>query len=129
MLRLIGRLRGFGINTLVSSHVLTDIESTCNWIVMIEGGQMVRNGTLESLTSGNTVAVEVLDNVESVDALLRHRGASVRRRGHLLEVTTPNGDPYDLINRVLVETGGGLRLLKASVRTLEDAYLGDGKVP
>ena len=129
MLRLIGRLKGFGINTVVSSHVLTDIESTCNWIVMIEGGQMVRNGTLESLTSGNTVAVEVLDNVESVHALLRDRGASVRRRGHLLEVTTTNGDAYDLINRVLVETGGGLRLLKASVRTLEDAYLGEGKMP
>jgi len=127
MLRLIGRLRGFGIYTLVSSHVLSDIESTCDWIVMLEGGQIIRNGTLESLTSGNTVGVEVLDNVETVDALLRERGATVRRRGHLLEVTTSDGDPCDLINRVLAETGGGLRLLKASVRTLEDAYLGDGR--
>jgi ABC-2 type transport system ATP-binding protein len=127
MLRLIGRLRGFGIYTLVSSHVLTDIESTCDWIVMIEGGRMIRNGTLESITSGDTVGVEVLDNVETVDGLLRERGASVRRRGHLLEVTTSGGDPYDLINRVLAETGGGLRLLKASVKTLEDAYLGEGR--
>ena len=128
MLRLIGRLREFGINTMVSSHVLTDIESTCNWIVMIEGGQIVRNGTLESLTSGNTVALEVLDHVDRTDALLRQRGAVVHRRGQLLEVTTTNGDPYDLINRVLAESGGGLRLLKTSVRTLEDAYLEDGRV-
>jgi len=128
MLRLIGRLKGFGIHTLVSSHVLTDIESTCDWIVMIEGGRIVQNGTLESLTSGNTVGVEVLDNVETIDALLRERGATVVRRGHLLEVTTTDRDPYDLINRVLVETGGGLRLLKARVRTLEDAYLGEGRV-
>ena len=128
MLRLIGRLKGFGIHTLVSSHVLTDIESTCDWIIMIEGGRIIQNGTLESLTSGNTVGVEVLDNVETVDALLRQRGATVLRRGHLLEVTTTDGDPYDLINRVLAETGGGLRLLKARVRTLEDAYLGEGRV-
>jgi ABC-2 type transport system ATP-binding protein len=128
MLRLIGRLKGFGIHTLVSSHVLTDIESTCDWIVMIEGGRIIQNGTLESLTSGNTVGVEVLDNVETVDALLRERGATVLRRGHVLEVTTTDGDPYDLINRVLAETGGGLRLLKARVRTLEDAYLGEGRV-
>ncbi|MQA92311.1 MAG: ATP-binding cassette domain-containing protein [Gemmatimonas sp.] len=126
MLRLIGRLRGFGIYTLVSSHVLKDIESTCDWIVMLEAGRIIRNGTLESLTSGDTVGVEVLDDVETVDALLRDRGATVRRRGHLLEVTTRDGDPYDLINRVLAETGGGLRLLKPSVRTLEDAYLGEG---
>ncbi|HEX6308329.1 MAG TPA: ABC transporter ATP-binding protein [Longimicrobiales bacterium] len=127
MLRLIGRLRGFGIHTLVSSHVLTDIESTCDWIVMIEGGRIIQNGTLESLTSGNTVGVEVLDHVEAVDALLRERGATVVRRGHILEVTTTEGDPYDLINRVLAETGGGLRLLKARIRTLEDAYLGEGR--
>jgi hypothetical protein len=96
---------------------------------MIEGGRIVRNGTLESLTSGNTVGVEVLDDVETIDALLRERGATVRRRGHLLEVTVSEGDPCDLINRVLAETGGGLSLLKASVRTLEDAYLGDGRGP
>jgi ABC-2 type transport system ATP-binding protein len=127
MLRLSGRLKGFGIYTLVSSHVLTDIESTCDWIVMIEGGRIVRNSSLESLTLGDTVQVEVLDHVETVDALLRQRGASVRRRGHLLEVTLNDGDPYDLINRVLAETGGGLSLLKARVRTLEDAYLGEGQ--
>ncbi|MGH7575581.1 MAG: ABC transporter ATP-binding protein [Longimicrobiales bacterium] len=125
MLRLIGRLRGFGIYTLVSSHVLSDIESTCDWIVMIEGGRIVRNSTLESLTSGDTVGVEVIDNVEAVDALLRERGAGVRRRGHFLEVTASHADPYDLINRVLAETGSGLSLLKANVRSLEDAYLGE----
>jgi ABC-2 type transport system ATP-binding protein len=129
MLRLIGRLKGFGIYTLVSSHVLTDIESTCDWILMIEGGQIVRNGTLESITSGDTVGVEVLDNAELVDALLRQRGATVHRRGHHLEVTMREGDPYDLINRVLAESGGGLRQLKANVRTLEDAYLGEGRAP
>jgi ABC-2 type transport system ATP-binding protein len=125
MLRLIGRLRGFGIYTLVSSHVLTDIESTCDWILMIEGGRIVRNGTLESITSGDTVRVEVLDDPAGVGALLEARGATVRRRGHQLEVTLHDGDPYDLINRVLAESGGGLSLLKASVRTLEDAYLGE----
>ena len=127
MLRLIGRLKDFGIYTLVSSHVLTDIESTCDWIVMIEGGRIVRNGTLESITSGNTVGVEVLDHAETVDARLRARGATVRRRGHLLEVTLSDGDPYDLINRVLAEAGVGLSMLKARVKTLEDAYLGEGR--
>jgi 2-polyprenyl-3-methyl-5-hydroxy-6-metoxy-1,4-benzoquinol methylase len=95
---------------------------------MIEGGRIVRNGTLESFTSGDTVAVEVLDHVETVDALLRERGATVHRRGHLLEVTMSGGDPYDLINRTLAETGGGLSLLKARVRTLEDAYLGEERI-
>ena len=37
MLHLIGRLGEFGINVLVSSHVLTDIEQTCDWVVMLDG--------------------------------------------------------------------------------------------
>jgi ABC-2 type transport system ATP-binding protein len=127
MLRLIGRLRGFGIYTLVSSHVLTDIESTCDWIVMLEAGRIIRNSTLESLTLVDTVDVEVLDKVDAVDALLRQRGAVVRRKGDSLAVTTFGTDPYDLINRAVAESGSGLRLLKASVRTLEDAYFEEGR--
>jgi hypothetical protein len=73
------------------------------------------------------VSVEVLDRVEVVDALLRERGAAVRRRGHGLEVTTSDQDPYDLINRVLAETGTGIQSLKPSVRTLEDAYFEEGE--
>src|SRR5690606_34504136 len=127
MLRLIGRLRGFGIHTLVSSHVLSDIESTCDWIVMVEGGRLVRNGSLEALTSGDTVAVDVLENVDTVADRLRQRGATVHRRGHLLEVTLAGGDACEAIHRVLYETGNGLSVLKTSVRTLEDAYLGEGR--
>lgn len=125
MLRLIGRLRDFGIYTLVSSHVLKDIESTCDWILMIEGGRIVRNGTLDSLTAGETVRVEVLDDPAPVETLLRERGATVHRRGHQLEVTLTEGDPYGLINRALADTGGGLSLLKASARSLEEAYFGE----
>lgn len=125
MLRLIGRLEGFGIHTLVSSHVLKDIESTCDWIVMLEGGRMIRNSSLEALTAGETVQVEVLRDPEAVGAVLRERGAAVQRRGHHLDVTSGDGDPYDLITRVLAETGSGMRLLRPSVRTLEDQYLSD----
>jgi len=127
MLRLIGRLRGFGIHTLVSSHVLTDIESTCDWIVMIESGRMIRNSPLDALTAGETVGVEVLDNVDVVEKLLLERGAVVQRRGHHLDVTASGRDPYDLINRVLVEAGSGLSLLKAGVKSLEDAYFEEGR--
>lgn len=129
MLRLIGRLEDFGIHTLVSSHVLSDIESTCDWIVMLEAGRMIRNGALDDLTAGETVHVEVLRHPELVGATLRDRGAAVHRRGHRLEVTATEGDVCDLIVRTVAETGAGIRLLKPSVRTLEDAYLSEDRRP
>jgi len=125
MLHLIGRLKGFGIHTLVSSHMLNDIETTCDWIVMIEGGRIVRNSALDTLTVGETVQVEVLRDPEQVAGALRARGASVNLAGLRLEVTTTEHDPYDLIMQVLAETGAGVQMLRPSVTTLEDAYLSE----
>ncbi len=125
MLRLIGRLEGFGIHTLVSSHVLSDIESTCDWILMLEAGRVIRNSALDDLVAEETVELEVLRDEERVASALRGAGAEVRILGHRLEVTTVDADPYDVIRDVLVETGVGMRMLRAGVKTLEDAYLHD----
>ncbi len=62
MLELIGRLDGFGINAVVSSHVLTDIERTCQWVVMLDGGGVLRSGPLTEISATGEVAVEVLDD-------------------------------------------------------------------
>jgi len=123
MLRLIGRLRGFGINALVSSHVLSDIESTCDWIVMLDEGRMTRNGSLENMTDAETVEVEVLERPDLAEAVLREKGAQVIRHGMRLVVTVSDVDPYELVLGVLSETQSGIRVLRPTVTTLEDVYL------
>ena len=105
--------------------MLNDIETTCDWIVMIEGGRIVRNSALDTFTAGETVQVEVLRDADLVADVLRTRGADVKSAGLRLEVTTIDEDPYDLITRVLAETGAGLQMLRPSVTTLEDAYLSE----
>lgn len=129
MLRLVGRLHEFGIDTIVSSHVLSDIESTCEWVVMLESGRLVRNGPIEALTEVGTVHLEVPDHLELVESTLRERGAVVERRGLALEVTTPDVDPYPLIMQVLAETSSGVRVIRPKVTTLEDVFLGQGGSP
>ncbi len=64
MLQLIRRLGEFDINVIVSSHVLTDIEETCNWVVMLDAGDLLRNGPLEGFEKRGTVQVEVLTDPE-----------------------------------------------------------------
>ena len=123
MLRLIGRLRGFGINALVSSHVLSDIESTCDWILMLDQGRIVRNASLHGMTHAETVEVQLLGGGDEAEAALTSRGATVRRKGLALEVTVTDADPYDVVLEALAESGVGLRLLRPSVTTLEDVYL------
>lgn len=125
MLHLIGRLKSFGINTLVSSHVLKDIESTCDWIVMLDAGRLTRNSGLHDGTRRSVVQLEVLSQPDVVVGALRDRGAQVRRDGLVMEVTTTDADPNEIVMQVLAATKTGFRLLRPMIATLEDEYLAE----
>ncbi len=125
MLELISRLGGFGINVLVSSHVLPDIEQTCDWVVMLDGGQVLRNGPLSGLTETGVVELEVVDGSDLVAAELRRMGAEVDQSGQTLMITSSPGDPFLVARDALAATGVALRKLGARSTTLEDIFLGE----
>nr|WP_104528360.1 ATP-binding cassette domain-containing protein [Blastococcus saxobsidens] len=91
-------LRGFlrhlahdqGRTVLVSSHLLSEVEQTVDRVVIVGGGRLVREGSMEDLRSGAEGAGSVL--VRSPDAarlaeLLRADGALVDLDGEGLTVT------------------------------------------
>jgi ABC-2 type transport system ATP-binding protein len=123
MLDLITRLDSFGINALVSSHVLTDIERTCDWVVMLDGGRVLRSGPLTELAATDEITVEVLDDPAPVVAALGRRGAEVVMEGTTIVVRRPGGDPADTARDALAETGAALRRLGVRRTTLEDIFL------
>ena len=125
MLDLIARLGSFGINVLVSSHVLTDIERTCDWVVMLDGGKVLRNGPLGGLVDTGTVAVEVLGDPSPAAQRLRDGGADVVQKGAELLVTVDEGDAFDLVIEALAATGTGMRKLGARSTSLEDVFLAE----
>ena len=63
MLDLICRIgTEFGMHIVVSSHHLAEVERICDAVVIVEGGEVVRAGTLADLRSGpEGLVVEVDD--------------------------------------------------------------------
>ena len=125
MLELVGRLGSFGINVLVSSHVLPDIEKTCDWVVMLDGGQVLRNGPLSGLTETNVVEIEVVENVDALLVELKRLGGVVEAQGNVLTLTVDGRDPFIMARDALATTGAPLRKLGARSTTLEDIFLGE----
>ncbi len=123
MLDLIGRLGEFGINVLASSHVLTDIEQTCDWVVMLDGGRVLRSGPISGLTETGVVEVEVLGDPAAFERRLVEAGASVERHGRTLVVRLDGGDPFDAVRDALADSGTGMRRLDTRSTTLEDIFL------
>ena len=123
MLDLVSRLADYGISVLASSHMLTDIERTCDWVVMLDGGKVLRAGPLSGLTDAGTVGVEVIGDPDPVARLLRERGAEVEVDRAVLFVRYAGGDAFDLVRDVLADTGTGMRALGARSTSLEDVFL------
>ena len=123
MLELISRLGGFGINVLVSSHVLGDIERTCDWVLMLDGGRVLRSGPLSHLVDADVVAVEVIGDADRVAQHLVAAGAAVDVAGPRLLVSTTVDDPFRLVRDALAETGTGMRSMGPKATTLEDVFL------
>jgi len=124
MLQLINRLGDFGISVVFSTHVLTDIEATCDWVIMMDEGKILRSGPLETVQSGHRVVAEFLDPAEPIAGPLRTQGFEVEVDGrHLTVSSDAELDPYVAILGAAAEYGLGLRSMGADRRSLEQLFL------
>lgn len=126
MLDLIRRLGQFDIDVIVSSHVLTDIEQTCDWVVMLDAGNLLRSGPLVGFDRLGTVLVEVVDRPEELAVALSKRNLTATVDGRRLIV----GPGDDTLEQSIVEaaatTGSGLiRMIRGST-SLEDLFVRGG---
>ncbi|MDF2728828.1 MAG: transporter ATP-binding protein [Acidimicrobiia bacterium] len=123
MLDLIKRLSDFDVNVIVSSHVLTDIEQTCDWVVMLDAGNLLRSGPLQGFEKLGTVLVEVLEHPDSVAAAIEEKGFDVVVDGLRLVVGPGDESIEPIVIAAAANTGSGLvRMIRGSA-SLEDLFL------
>ena len=115
-------LRGRAI--LLNSHLLSEIEQTCNRVAILRKGRVVRQGRIEDLTRREARYRMVADPID--EALLeafRATGAGVERvNGHLLLSVRDLAHVNALVDRVRAE-GRSLQELSPDHSTLEDVFV------
>jgi ABC-2 type transport system ATP-binding protein len=124
MLALLKRTnREFGINLLFSSHLLGDVERTCDRILMLEGGRVVHQGDVSTFTrETETVYVEVTARQDEFLAALGERRVEARLEGRTVVVPAAVDESYDRIRDALVASGAPLRRLAPHRRTLTELF-------
>jgi ABC-2 type transport system ATP-binding protein len=127
MLALIRRIgTEFGVDMLVSSHHLEEVERICDSVVIVEGGVVVHAGTLTELRRGpEGLVVEVDERADELASILSAAGLDVTLDGVVLFLA-PDDRAYDAVRDAVADLGVGLRRLEPRGRTLEDVYLGTG---
>lgn len=126
MLKLIRRLGDFDINVIISSHVLTDIEQTCDWVVMLDAGRLLRSGPLQGFERKGTVLVEVVERADEVASRLNAAGLATVVEGRRMMVGPGDeGIEQTVIREVAAENAGLIRMVRGSA-SLEDLFLEQG---
>lgn len=128
MLRLIRRTgHDFGISIILSSHLMGDVESTCDRIIVLEDGRVTEQGEVAQFTSETeTILIDIDGNREELITALAGRGINAVVDGVSLAVELVSDDQYDAIRDSLVEADARLRRMAPRRHQLTDIFRGEG---
>jgi ABC-2 type transport system ATP-binding protein len=124
--QLIRALVGEGRTVMLSSHILDEVEKTCDYVAIVDRGEIVTQGPLAELHAEGQprVLIGVDGTAEALNVLAGVSGVS--------EVSTENGviqaslidiDVIPELNRRLVEAGIPVRRLEPVRTSLEERFL------
>lgn len=131
MLALIADLaRNKGVDLILSSHLLPDVEFTCDHVVVLDKGTVAAVGAIEALKgpAGRVFEVRVKGEVAPFAAALGRAGLECHETDDdVMRVFVPGpsaalGDDQRRICALARECGVQVRHLRASVPTLEDVF-------
>ena len=118
-----------GMHVIVSSHLLPDVERTCDQVLVMTGGRVVAEGNVPALATqmGQVVELRVKADADARAAFvaaLEARGLGVTAAADGgLHLILPDAQAPTEIFRLAVETGVQVRHLRPRVASLEDMFL------
>lgn len=118
-------LKERGKTVFLNSHLLSEVELSCDQVAIINKGRVVKQGVLEDLLVNRSVVSVELKRVEPrvLEAM-----AKVAQQVHPIDerrvtVEVAHEDDVPELARAIVESGGALMGLQAHRETLEDLFI------
>ena len=114
------------VNLILSSHLLPDVEATCEHVVVMDRGRIATEGPLQSLkgTGGRVFELRVKGDVAGFLGVIRGRGLDAHDTDDdVMRVFVPEGQTARDLFGLAREAGVQVRHLRPSVPTLEDVFI------
>jgi ABC-2 type transport system ATP-binding protein len=113
------------VSLILSSHLLPDVEFTCDSVIVLDKGRVVAQGPIATLKgpTGRVFELRVKGDDHGFVEVLRNRGIECHATDEdVMRVFVPEGlGPQDLF-RLATEHAVQVRHLRPSVPTLEDVF-------
>jgi ABC-2 type transport system ATP-binding protein len=114
-----------GMNLLFSSHLLPDVESVCDYVIVMGAGKLLASGRIEELKQVHSQSFEVRlkDDMAAFGQELTALGCSAELREDVLFVRLPDGESPQMLWRLAGEKRRQVRFLRPQRSTLEEVFL------
>lgn len=117
-------LREKGTTVFLNSHLLSEVEITCDRVAFIKQGEVVQISPLGNLMDGEiTVEIRAYPLTEGHLNGLTRWSTNIRTHGDRLEITLPSQDDIPAINRFLIEQNVDVYSIMPKNSSLEDLFL------
>ena len=121
---IIRQLRQEGTTVFLNSHLLSEVEITCDRVAFIKHGEVLRVSTVSALMDGaTTVTIHARGYAPETLGELAQWGKDVRTEGDLILMTVSDEDVLPQINRCLVERGVDVYAIIPQRLSLEDLFI------
>jgi ABC-2 type transport system ATP-binding protein len=118
------QLKRKGRTIFLNSHLLGEVEQICDRVVILQNGQVVRQGDLATLTQRQGLfAIGLADGQTFPQSEVAGKGYEVVPNGTLVEVWLADGQSIDPVVDLLRSRGLSIRHLVEKRQTLEDIFM------
>ncbi len=124
MLVLIRRTgKDFGISIVLSSHLMGDVERTCDRVILLDGGHVTEEGDVAQFTrETQTLYIDVDDRRDELVLSLKRRGMEPSIDGASVVVKDASDEQYNEIRDAIVEVDARLRRMAPRRHKLTEIF-------
>lgn len=117
-------LKDRGTTVFLNSHLLSEVEITCDRVAFIKFGEVLQVSQLQTLVEAElSLEIHARSLPQEIVAGLSRWSSNVRADGEHLSLTLPGESDIPAINRYLVENGVEVYALRPQRVSLEDLFI------
>jgi ABC-2 type transport system ATP-binding protein len=120
---ILNRLTGTGVTVFINSHLLSEVESFCEYVAILRKGQLAVEGKISSLLAGGGYRITAFDVPELVLADIRLLGVAARADAEGLVVQASNRSEANAVIDKIRAAAGLIESVVAASSSLEDLFI------
>jgi ABC-2 type transport system ATP-binding protein len=121
---ILNELSGTGVTVFINSHLLSEVESFCDYVAIMRKGELALEGKISNLLTGGGYRITAASVSEPALAELRRLGAAfLPATAGGLSIQLPTRDNANTAIDVIRAAGGFIESVATSTNSLEDLFI------